>query len=49
MKSNKKIYIDNMIALCYIVEEYEDGDSADHNCPILTVVMVDWLEGKFMI
>ena len=24
MKSNKKIYIDNMIALCYIVEEYEE-------------------------
>jgi hypothetical protein len=26
---------------CHIVEGYEDGDGANPNCPILTVVMID--------
>lgn len=26
---------------CHVEKEYEDGDAADPNCPILTVVMID--------
>jgi hypothetical protein len=26
---------------CHIVEEYYDGDSANPNCPFLTVVRID--------